>query len=189
MELSGRGFDRGDVLTMAGRSLSVAEWTPERLVVVIPDGARTDYIELSRPSGERARSPQRFRVLPQRPVVARFSPESGPPGTRVRISGSGFGPADRVSYGSTPTPVLGRGTGWVDVEVPRRATRSDHFQVRGAAGVGRSPQPFALDLPHGGDRLLPAPRRARHPGRRSAARTSATETGCRWPASACRSFA
>ncbi len=147
VELSGRGFDRSDVLTMAGRSLSVAEWTPERLVVVIPDGTRSDYIQLSRSSGERARSPQRFRVLPQRPVIARFSPEGGPPGTRVRIAGSGFGPTDRVSYGSLPTPVLGRGTGWVDVAVPLRAPRSYHFQVRGPAGAGKSARPFALDLP------------------------------------------
>ena len=147
VELSGRGFDRADVLTMGGRSLSVTEWTPQRLVVVIPDGTRSDYIELSRASGQRARSPQRFRVLAQRPDIARVSPEGGPPGTRVRISGSGFGPADRVSYGSTRTPVLGRGTGWMDVEVPRRASRSESFRVRSRAGVARSPQPFALDLP------------------------------------------
>jgi large repetitive protein len=147
VEVSGAGFDRADTWTLAGRPLEVAQWTPERVIVTIPEGARTDYISMSRPSGERARSPARFRVLPQRPVIARFTPAGGPPGTRVRISGSGFSPRDRVLYGSIATPVLGRGSGWMDVDVPRRARRSDPFRVRGRGGLGVSQQPFALDLP------------------------------------------
>jgi IPT/TIG domain len=132
---------------MSGQPVPVAEWSRERLVVFVPDGARTGHFELARPSGERARSPQRFRVVPQRPVVERVNPDSGPPGTRVRITGSGFTPRDRVMYGSIATPVLGRGSTWVDVEVPRRAPRSQHFQLRGAAGSAKSPEPFALIRP------------------------------------------
>jgi len=147
VELIGRGFERADTVTLNGRPLTVTEWTATRLVTVIPEGATTDYLSLSRPSGERARSPQRFRVLAQAPVIARFSPVSGPPGTRVRITGSGFSPSDRVVYGVTSIPVLGRGSGWLDVEVPRRATRSELFGVRGRAGTGRSPRPFDIDVP------------------------------------------
>jgi large repetitive protein len=146
VEVRGSGFEKADTLTMNARPLAVTEWAPDRLVTVIPEGAATDHIFVVRPSGERARSPDRFRVLPQSPIVARFTPESGPPGTRVRISGSGFTPTDRVLYGRTPAAVLGRGAGWVDVDVPRRAARSEHFVVRGRYGLGRSDRPFGLDL-------------------------------------------
>lgn len=147
VELFGRGFERTDTVTMNGRPLPITEWTPGRIRAVIPDGATTDYLSLGRPSGERARSPSRFRVLAQAPVIAGFSPESGPPGTRVRITGSGFLPSDRVSYGARSIPVLGRGAGWIDVEVPRRARRSEVFTVRGRAGTGRAPRAFDIDLP------------------------------------------
>jgi large repetitive protein len=147
VEIVGRGFERSDGLMMSGQPVTVTEWTPDRLVVTIPDGARTDYILLTRSTGERARSPQRFRVLASEPVIARFSPTGGPPGTRVRISGSGFTPRDRVLYGSIPMNVLGRGGGWVDVEVPRKAPAPYHFHVRGPGGVARATAPFDLDLP------------------------------------------
>ncbi|HKE14761.1 MAG TPA: IPT/TIG domain-containing protein [Kofleriaceae bacterium] len=147
VELTGRGFERGDTWMMAGRSLEVAEWTPERVVVAIPEGARSDFISLSRAGSQRARTPVRFRILPERPAIARFVPAGGPPGTRVRITGSGFSPRDRVLYGSIATPVLGRGAGWVDVDVPRRARRAEPFRVRSRAGNAASEQPFALDLP------------------------------------------
>jgi hypothetical protein len=145
VELFGRGFERDDRLTMDNRPMQVGEWTPERMVVTIPEGTGTDYIVLSR-GRVRARSPQRFRVVAEALSIARFSPDSGPPGTRVRITGTGFSPRDRIQYGNITTPVLGRGIGWVDVEVPRRATRSEYFTVRGARGAGRSFVPFTLDL-------------------------------------------
>ena len=146
VQIFGRDFERGDAITMKGMPLVVSEWRPDRLVVTIPDGAVSDRFILTRRTGETARS-QTFRVLMQPPAIARFSPEGGPPGTRVRITGLGFSPADRVSYGSIPTPVLGRGASWVDVEVPRKAPRSYHFQIRGPAGIGRSKTAFELDLP------------------------------------------
>ena len=145
VELHGRGFERADRVTMSGRPMQVDEWTAERMVVTVPDGARTDYIELARGS-VRARSPQRFKVVAEAPSIARFSPDSGPPGTRVRITGEGFSPRDRVQYGNSSVPVLGRGSGWVDVDVPRRATRSEYFTVRGPTGSGKSFTPFSLDL-------------------------------------------
>lgn len=147
VEVTGSGFQRGDTIAMGGRTLPVVEVSPDRIVVTIPAGVSSDYLTLSRPSGESARSRQRFRVRAEAPVIASFSPEIGPPGARVRISGTGFSAADRVQYGSRRIEVLGRGNGWVDVELPRRAQRGEHFLVRGPGGDGKSPRPFTLDVP------------------------------------------
>jgi len=146
VELIGTGFQRAATVTMNGRPLAVSEWTPQRMVVTIPEAATTDFLLVRQPGGETVRSPLPFRVVARPPVIARFAPEGGPPGTRVRLSGAGFTPSDRVLYGTIPTPVLGRGPGWVDVEVPRRAWQSEPFQVRGPSGTARSEHPFSLDV-------------------------------------------
>ena len=151
VELIGRGFAKGDTLTLGGQPLKVLELAPGRILVSIPDGATTDFLHLARTSGPgagaRARSPRKFRVLATPPAISGFSPELGPPGSTVRLSGTGFTAKDRVYYGRATARIAGRGPGWVDVQVPPRTTRSEHFQVRGPGGVARSLRPFRLDLP------------------------------------------
>src|SRR5690606_17162173 len=123
------------------------ELSETRVVATIPDGATSDYLRLTRKGGVSARSPRRFRVLSPPPVITAISPELAGPGATVRLSGTGFTARDRVSYGSSTARIRGRGPGWVDVQVPARARRGEHFTVRGPGGVARSPRPLQLDLP------------------------------------------
>src|SRR5690606_33604280 len=147
VELVGRHFQQGDSLTIAGKPLAIVELSETRVVATIPDGATSDYLRLTRKGGVSARSPRRFRVLSPPPVITAISPELAGPGATVRLSGTGFTARDRVSYGSSTARTRGRGPGWVDVQVPARARRGEHFTVRGPGGVARSPRPLQLDLP------------------------------------------
>ena len=146
VEVRGRGFQAGDKLTVGGVEVK-ATIKGDRAVFDIPAGAASGVIELSRASGERARSSRALRVLSPPPVVTGFSPSGGPPGTKVRVSGTGFTVADVVRYGGTTAPVVARGAGWIDVEVPRGSRDGQAFTVRGPGGTFKSVSAFELDLP------------------------------------------
>ncbi len=149
IELVGRGFKAADTFTIGGKTLITESIQPQRAIVTLPEGATSDRIALARPNGEKARSAVRFRVTPTAPVVGGVSPLIGPPGTTVRLNGTGFTARDRIYYGnrSASMPVLGRGAGWVDVMVPRSARQSQPITLVGPGGTARSPRPFQLDLP------------------------------------------
>ncbi|HEU5058169.1 MAG TPA: IPT/TIG domain-containing protein, partial [Kofleriaceae bacterium] len=149
VEITGRGFKTADTFTLGGKTLITESIQPERAVVTVPEGATTDRISLVRPNGEKAASRVRFKVTPTAPVIAGVRPPIGPPGTTVRLNGTGFTARDRLYYGnrSAAMPVLGRGAGWVDVMVPKRARQSQPITLVGPGGTARSPRPFQLDLP------------------------------------------
>lgn len=147
VELKGKAFKAGDELRLSGVALALAEQSEDRLVFVVPDGAKTDYLALYRAGAQRARSRRPFVVEAPAPVIAGLQPEYGAPGSTVRITGSHFGPTDRARYGNQPTAVVARGNGWLDVKVPPRALSNDYFYVRGEGGETRSPRQFRLELP------------------------------------------
>ena len=149
VELVGRGFKNADTFTLGGKTLITESIQPERAVVTVPEGATTDRVSLVRPNGEKARSAVRFRVTPTAPVIGGVRPAIGPPGTTVRLNGTGFTARDRLYYGkrSVSMPVLGRGAGWVDVMVPKSARQSQPITLVGPGGTSHSPRPFQLDLP------------------------------------------
>jgi hypothetical protein len=147
VEIRGQGFAKGDELRMGGRALPASDWSGDRVVVTIPEWARTDAIALYRGGAERARSKKPFVVQPPAPIVSSVTPPSGPPGTVVRLGGSGFDTDDQVSYGKKPMAVVGRGDGWVEARIPDKARRDETIFVRGDGGVASSPREFHLELP------------------------------------------
>ena len=70
-----------------------------RITATVPIGATTGAIKVTTPSGT-ATSALPFTVIPA-PSIGSFYPASGPVGTSVRISGSGFEFATRVQVGGT----------------------------------------------------------------------------------------
>src|SRR5690606_27753903 len=95
---------------------------------------------------ERARSKRPWAVVPPAPIVSALTPNAGPPGAIVRISGRNFGGADRIRFGRSPVAVVGRGADWVDVRVPGKARADGPFYVAGAGGEASSPV-FRIELP------------------------------------------
>ncbi len=147
VEIRGTGFRRGDQVLMNNRALAVNSIDDNRIVVTIPNWANTDYIVVSRPGGAQSRSRGKFRVDQPAPTITGVSPASGPVGTKVRISGTGFTSTDRVFYGRWPAKVVGTAGTWIDFEVPDRARHSQPLSVRGPYGEVRWAGPWGLEQP------------------------------------------
>jgi IPT/TIG domain len=82
------------------------------------------------------------------PVVIRFTPSGGPPGTRVTLAGENFGTDVRVAFGSQPLTLLERpARDTLALAIPASATASAPFVVTTSAGQTRSGAWFQLELP------------------------------------------
>lgn len=96
----------------------------------------------------RARAHADARPPGRAPVVTRFAPPGGPPGTRVTLTGVDLGNDVQVAYGRRPLPILGRpAPDALTIVVPPDATERAPFIVTTRAGQTRSGAWFALELP------------------------------------------
>ncbi len=86
-----------------------------RLTVRVPWGASTGRIRVSNSRGEGVSSTD-FTVLPA-PRISSFTPMSGPPGTVITLSGSGFTGASEVRLGDTRNTPLSAVTVKSDTEL------------------------------------------------------------------------
>ena len=89
-------------------------------------------------------------------AVAQFAPTGGPPGTRVVLTGTGFGPDVKVRYDDAPVSILARdGTTSLTVAVPLTASKAAPFLVRSGGQEVRTGAFFELELPPSIDSLTP----------------------------------
>jgi len=146
IEITGNGFQPGDVVALGDLALPILDLGRGHIVVQVPPRARTAPLSITRPQGGvSVRSRQPFVVTAGAPpFVTGVSPPSGPPGLRVRVAGGNFGPDDDLSYGRQPVEIIGRGDDFFDAVVPRDARASERFVVRGPRGEAASPTPFRL---------------------------------------------
>ena len=92
----GQGFTRSSVVQFDGvQATSVKLYGANLLEVKVPAGALTGSVTVTT-GGTTLTSNQQFNVLPQ---VLSFSPPSGPVGTQVTITGSGFMQTQGVGFG------------------------------------------------------------------------------------------
>lgn len=145
VEIRGRGFQHGDTVYMNGRALAVQSLTDSKITVRIPANASTDYLTVSRQGGVSERSSSSFRVMQAQPVITAVAPQSGLPGTEVRISGYGFGSGCKVYYGQEKLPVLRHGNGSLDARIPEYAQKDEYLYVNCSDEQGRSPYRFQLE--------------------------------------------
>ena len=145
--LRGQGFAPravDNVVTLGGVRLEVIAASPDGLRVRIAE-APSGPFEV-RAHGDIARSPQPFVVV-RPPVVASFVPDQGPPGTRVTLTGSGFGTSTRAvtaTLGRQRLAIVSVRDGELVVEIPRGA-RSGTIEVRvGTQGTARTAAPFVV---------------------------------------------
>ena len=103
-----------------------------RIMATVPNGATSGAIKVTTPSGM-ATSVLRFTVIPA-PSIGGFYPASGPVGTSVRVSGSGFEFATRVQVG---------GTGAIAYSVDSK------YQITVAVPVGAATGPIRVTAPGG----------------------------------------
>ena len=89
-------------------------------------------------------------------TVAQFAPSGGPPGTRVVLTGTAFGPDVKVRYDDGPASILARdGTTSLTVAVPLGAGKSAPFVVRSRGEEVRTGAFFELALPPSIESLTP----------------------------------
>jgi hypothetical protein len=164
VEIHGQGFQHGDRVMMGDRQLAVQHLDGSRIVVRIPGNASTDYFTVVRQGGVAERTSERFYVTPDKPSITQVTPQSGNPGTAVRIDGYGFHQGCKVFYGQGKLPVLRYGGGSIDVRIPDYAESDEYLYVNCEGEQGRSPVRFQLE--HGFAQIDDVQPRQGQPGTR-----------------------
>ncbi len=141
---SGFGSPQGTSTLSFGatQATSISNWTDTSITALVPAGAITGAISVTTGAGT-GTSANNFVVGPP-PNVTGFTPQGGPGGTSVTITGTNFGATQgSVSFNGTAATV---GT-WTDTQitttVPAAAT-SGAISVTGATGTGISSTPFTV---------------------------------------------
>ena len=143
VDVYGSNFAQGDQVYFNGKPLKRISYDEQKLSVEIPIGASTDRFVIWRNNQAVATANRPFEVL-NAPTISGFTPTQGPGGTQVTISGSGFGPDTRVSYGAQQLRLTGRrGETQIDVVVPHGA-QSQPFTVTSKGGSVNSATAFQV---------------------------------------------
>ncbi|MEO0324358.1 MAG: IPT/TIG domain-containing protein, partial [Myxococcota bacterium] len=126
LEIRGANFGSRRALVdvrLAGRAVAVQSVRDDRVVVVVPPGARSGLVQVTIGARGGATSPRRFEVLGDA-GVAGLLPSSGYEGTELTLRGQGFprGPLMVQFPGARPVAADRRGPLELRVRVPRGAT-------------------------------------------------------------------
>jgi len=135
----GQGFSGTTQVSFNGATATFNVVSDTYLTATVPTAAKTGPITVTTPNGVLT-SNKIFRVLP---TITRFTPISGPVGTKVTITGSGFIGATKVTFGGvkatsysvdsgtqiTATVPTGAKTGNIVVTTPGGSASKGTFTV------------------------------------------------------------
>lgn len=133
---------------LSGQPIRIEESTPERLIVVIPDNAISGPFTVEVSGRGEAKSAEQFIVLEPLKIVT-IEPGYGPPGTKVKLIGTGFSPIPKeniVKLNGVICRVVSALPHEILVEIPQRAT-SGYFSIRVKEQEVTSTQPFRIVFP------------------------------------------
>lgn len=144
--LTGTGFGsspRAQQVFVGRIACRVVSASPTALTVLIPARATTGLFMVDVRGAGRVYSTQPF-VVQAAPTIASFDPPAGPPGTQVRVRGTGFGTDVRVvqvAFGGVVATVRGLSDTELVAEVPAGASSAPiHVTVNGVGpAVSRTP--------------------------------------------------
>jgi hypothetical protein len=141
------GTDVREVEARIGAAaLVVRDLANERMVVEIPEGASTGPIEVTVAGLGPARTRAPVAVL-GRVVITSFLPVSGPPGTVVRITGTGFSTVasnNVVSISGQAAELVRASATELEVRIPAGVASGPFVVAVANAGEARMPQPFVI---------------------------------------------
>jgi len=150
VRISGRFFSIRDRVFLGPIEQPLSERLPNRLTVTIAPGSRSGPFRIL--GHYTIESPMQFRVTePGRPpVVNRFAPTQGAPGTEVVITGQNFAPNandNQVMIGDRPLTIRSGSLTELRVIIPEGTVSGNILvRVRGS-GEGLSAQPFNVLAP------------------------------------------
>jgi|GEM_PF-2999593 len=138
--ISGNAFAGATGVLFNGVLALPATVTPTQITVLVPAAASTGKLTVVTPSGA-GQSTGTFRVLPR---IAFFSPGSGPAGTAVTITGSGFTDVTQVKFnGISAAGVSVDSDHQITTPVPSSAT-TGRITVTTLGGTAASPTSFVV---------------------------------------------
>jgi len=121
---------------------SVTQVSASMVRAVVPAGATTGKVSATNSAGDVGVSSADFTVF-QAPVIAGFTPVTGPVGTGVIITGSNFIGATAVKFNTTAAEFSVDNAGQITATVPAGAT-TGKITVTGPVGSGVSTQSFTV---------------------------------------------
>jgi hypothetical protein len=155
-------------VTLGSRPVVVRSAAPTRLVVVVPSGATSGrFVVRVSHAGQVQSDP--FEVGAST-TITDVSPRSGPPGTEIRIIGTGFSPrrgANRAYLNNRPLRVRSATATQLRAVIPRGAASGTILVDVQGGGRAESPSPFVIQYTPVIDAFSPP---AAAPGRRVAIR-------------------
>ena len=121
--ITGSGFNSATGVTFGGASAGTYTVNSStQITAIVPSGAFTGKIGVTHPGGE-VKSAATFTVeIVPPPAITGFSPTSGPVGTLVTISGTGFSGATTVTFDGIPADFTGVSATSITATVPAGAS-------------------------------------------------------------------
>src|SRR3989442_14529504 len=141
MTLKDRAFTGRTAVPFRGPPARFTSVKATKLPAPVPAGPTTGPIQVTNPSGT-ATSPSNF-IVTVVPVITSFTPTSGPVGTTVTITGSGFTASTKVTFNTVVASFTVNSDTQITATVPPTATTGP-IQVTNSAGTGTSSSNFAV---------------------------------------------
>jgi hypothetical protein len=139
--VSGQWFQKASNVTFSGSSATFVVNGATQITASVPAGAVSGPISVTTPSGS-ATSAGSFTVTTG-PSISGFSPGSGPVGTSVTVSGSGFSGASGVAFAGTAASFVVNGATQITASVPAGAV-SGPISVTTPSGSATSAGSFTV---------------------------------------------
>ncbi len=168
--ITGTGFTGASSVTFGGHAATFDVVSDLAIDATVPDDATTGPIAVTTPGGVGTSLVDFTVTAPPTPVVAAFLPLTGPVGTSVAITGTGFTGASSVTFGGHAATFDVVSDLEIDAVVPDDATTGP-IAVTTPGGVGTSLLDFTVVTPtsHGRSVGLRLRRHLRALGRVNAA--------------------
>lgn len=140
VEILGQGFTGTSSVKFGTGSATFTVVSDTYLTATVPSNGSTGFVTVTTPSGTLTSS-QKFFVVP---VVSSISPISGPVGTQVTLTGSGFLGATQITFGGVKAAsfTVNSGTSII-APVPTGAV-TGKIVVKTAGGSAPSPTVFTV---------------------------------------------
>jgi hypothetical protein len=142
--VNGSGFTGATAVKFNGTTASFTAGTDSQLTATVPSGATSGPISVTTSAGTGTSSGS-FSVTPaSAPTVTGFAPSSGPVGTSVTVTGTGFTGTTSVTFnGTAATSFAVNSATQLTATVPSGAT-SGPIAVTTSAGTGTSSGSFTV---------------------------------------------
>lgn len=139
VEILGQGFTGTTNVSFNGGSASFTVVSDTYLTAKVPSSAATGFVTVTTPGG----TLESNRIFLVKPKIVSFSPPSGPVGTPVTITGSGFTGATKVTFGGKASTFTVNNGGQISATVPTGA-KTGKIVVTTPGGTATSTTSFTV---------------------------------------------